>query len=487
MSNHLPFATLTELQTALQTEATSSAELLETLLGRIEQYDTQINAVVAKDIAGAKARAQAADDARGRGENWGPLHGIPITIKDSYEVTGMPTTSGAPLLQAHYAAQNADAVQKLVDAGAIVFGKTNLPIFAGDWQSYNDVYGTTNNPWDLTRTPGGSSGGAAAALAAGFTPLELGSDIGGSIRTPAHYCGVYGHKPTHGIVSLRGHIPGPPGTLGDSDLSVAGPMARSAEDLALALQILAGPRPLEAAGWQLHLPQPSKQSLREYRVLAWLDDPMCPIDSGMRATYGKMVEALRAAGASVDEGKPAGLDFEKAYLTYLRLLAPIVGAGLPPQVLENIRAQVAGGLNGVPTLMAQYFKAIVQEHGTWLRAHEKREKLRYQMAAVFDQYDVLLTPITPWTALKHDHSPDQLMRMTAVNGQPRPHLDHLPWISLATALKLPATSAPVGQSEGLPVNVQIIGVAYHDYTTIDFAAKLASVMGGFTPPPDFAE
>src|SRR5690606_37586313 len=213
-----------------------------------------LNAIVATDIEAARERARAADAALAAGESWGPLHGVPITIKDTFEVAGMPTTAGAKELRDHRPSSNAVAVQRLLDAGAIVFGKTNVPLYAGDLQTYNEVYGSTSNPWDLHRTPGGSSGGAAAALAAGLTALELGSDIGGSIRTPSHFCGVCGLKPSYGIIPSRGHIPGPPGTLSEADISVTGPMARSVDDLELALDILAGPDTPAAKGWRLELP-----------------------------------------------------------------------------------------------------------------------------------------------------------------------------------------------------------------------------------------
>ena len=203
----LAFRSATDLVAALRKREISSREALDHFLARAERFNPGINAIVAWDIEAARARAGAADAATARGQSWGPLHGLPMTIKDSIEVVGMPTTCGAPELREHRAVVNAPAVQRLLDAGAVLFGKTNLPIYAGDFQSYNEVYGTTNNPWDVTRIPGGSSGGAAAALAAGLTGFELGSDIGGSIRNPAHFCGVYGLKPSWGVVPSRGHIP----------------------------------------------------------------------------------------------------------------------------------------------------------------------------------------------------------------------------------------------------------------------------------------
>src|SRR5690349_15997784 len=229
------------LAALLRERAVSAVELLERHRERVERLNPALNAVIASDFDAARERARAADAATARGESWGPLHGLPMTIKDSFEYAGMATVCGAPALAQHRPRASAPAVQRLVDAGAVVFGKTNVPMYAGDVQTYNKVFGTTRNPWNPERTPGGSSGGAAVAMAAGLSALELGSDVAGSIRTPAHFCGVYGHKPSSGLVPMRGHIPGPPGTISDADLVAGGPLARSAEDLALALRVLSGP------------------------------------------------------------------------------------------------------------------------------------------------------------------------------------------------------------------------------------------------------
>ena len=234
----LDTATASQAVTALAEGSLGSAELLEAHLARIERDNGAVNAVVAFDVERARARAARADEDHAAGRSWGPLHGLPMTIKDAFETEGLTTTSGAPELADHVPARDADAVARLKSAGAIVFAKTNLPLYAGDMQTYNQLFGRTNNPWDLTRTPGGSSGGAAAALATGMTLLELGSDIGGSIRNPSHCCGTYGHKPTWGLVSQRGHIPGPPGTMAPADLNVVGPMGRSVQDLVLGLDVL---------------------------------------------------------------------------------------------------------------------------------------------------------------------------------------------------------------------------------------------------------
>ena len=260
--NHL---SASECLALLRKGEASSLELVDACIARIEAHDRELNAVVARCFEQARESARASDAARSRGEEPGALEGLPITVKDSLETAGLVTTSGAPELRDHVPRENAVAVERVLRAGAILLGKTNLPLYAGDWQSYNAVYGRTDNPWDRSRTPGGSSGGSAVSIAAGFAPLEIGSDIAGSIRIPASFCGVYGHKPTHGIVPLRGHIPGAPGTRAEPDLGTVGPLARSASDLRLALDVMAGPDDLDAAAWKLTLPPSRAEQLRDFR------------------------------------------------------------------------------------------------------------------------------------------------------------------------------------------------------------------------------
>ena len=255
----LAFRSAAALGAAIRERKIGCRELLEHYLKRVERYNPALNAIIVTDFARARRRADEADAALVRGKGWGPLHGLPMTVKESFDVVGLPTTWGLTELRGSTAAANALAVDRLLGAGAIIFGKTNVPVLLADSQSYNPVYGTTNNPWDPSLTPGGSSGGAAAALAAGLTGLELGSDIGGSIRNPAHYCGVWGHKPTWGIAPPRGQALY--GNVAASDISVIGPLARSAEDLALALDIVAGPDPIEAEGWRLDLAAPRGTAL----------------------------------------------------------------------------------------------------------------------------------------------------------------------------------------------------------------------------------
>jgi amidase len=319
----LGFRSASDLLRALTQREISSRELLEHYLARVERWNPGLRAIVTLDADRALRRADEADAARGRGEIRGPLHGLPISVKDCFETKGLRTTAGSPRLAEHVPTADAAAVARLEAAGAIVFAKTNTPPLAMDWQTYNPLFGTTCNPWDASRTPGGSSGGSAAAIAAGLTGLELGSDIGGSIRVPAGWCGIFGHKPSWGIVPQRGHIPGWPGSLREDDINVVGPLARSAEDLALALRVLAGPLPDRARAWKLELPPPRRGALREFRVAAWLDDPAGPVDDAVRERLAAAVAALRGAGVAVDEQARPGFRLEQAARLYSRLMIPI--------------------------------------------------------------------------------------------------------------------------------------------------------------------
>ncbi len=480
------FRSATELCSALRAREIGCLELLEHYLDRVERLNPQINAIVATDLEAARERATKADEALARDEVWGPLHGLPMTIKDSIEVAGMPTTSGAPELKGHIPAAHAPAVQRLIDAGAVVFGKTNLPLYAGDLQSYNEVYGTTNNPWDVTRGPGGSSGGAAAAIAAGLTGLELGSDIGGSIRNPSHYCGVYGHKPSYNLIPLRGHIPGPPGALSGSDLAVLGPLARGAEDLDLALDVMAGPDPYDTASWSVMLQPPRHENLGDFRIAAWLDDPLCPVDGEVAALMENLASALENTGLSVDRSARPGIDIPRANDVYTQLLAAQMSAGLPPEESAKLAASAASLDPEDQTYNAALARSILQGHGEWLRLNEERAHMRRSWAEFFDDFDVLLMPIMPTAAFPHDHS-YMNDRMVTVNGEPFPYFGQIFWAGLATCVFLSSTVAPVGLTPGgLPVGVQVVGPHHEDKTTIHFARLLAEVVGGFVPPPDFA-
>ena len=473
-----------ELAAEIRDGSLSSVELLESFLARIDRSNSEINAVVTMDVDGAEERCGAADQAAARGEIWGPLHGLPMTVKDAFEVAGMTTTSGAPELADHRSEHNAVAVQRLVDAGAVVFGKTNLPLFAADLQTYNDVFGTTNNPWDVTRCVGGSSGGPAAAVAAGFTPLELGSDLGGSIRNPASHCGVYGHRPTWGLVPLRGHIPGPPGTAAPVDLAVAGPIAHNAADLERALELLAGPDSRDATAWSVRLPEARHRSLADFRIGVLTDHPSCPVDPAIAGIVADTADALAAAGAHVTADLP-DVDLAADHARYLHLLYSVTGAGLPARIKHGLDAAVDGLAADDHSLAAQLARGTSGRHRHWLAANERRHRNRQRWDDYFRHVDALLCPATPTAAFPHDHSTPSLERTLDVAGTPVDYWAQLAWAGLATAAYLPATVAPGGTTGGLPVGIQIIGPHLEDRTPIRLAALMADVIGGFAPPPGF--
>jgi len=476
-----------ELARAIRDREISSRDLLEHYVARVERFNPQLNAVVTLDLERARQRAEAADAALQRGEIRGPLHGIPLTVKDCIETAGLRTTAGASQYAEHVPATDAPTVRRLVAAGAIIFGKTNTPSLAMDCQTYNPVFGTTNNPWDLRRAPGGSSGGAAAAVAAGLTAFEVGSDIGGSIRNPAHYCGVYGHKPTYGIVASTGHIPFPPGARVEPDINVLGPLARSAADLELTLDVLAAPDDDRAVAWQLRLPPPRRRSLREYRVAAWFEDAACPLDAAVRERFDAAVAALRAVGTQVDEEARPGFDLGAAFRDYQQLLYPITSATLPDEQFRSIVVYADQMAAEADDQAARFMRFSTQRHRDWLAAHERRAGYRAQWATFFQRYDVLLCPITPVTAILHDQASEFLSRRIQVNGAARPYTDQIIWAGVIGMAYLPATVAPVGRTTaGLPVGIQIVGPYLEDRTSIDFARALADVVGGYETPPAYA-
>jgi amidase len=472
-----------DLLRALRAREISSRELLEHYLARIERLNPALRAVVTLDAERARRHTDAADAARARGESLGLLHGLPISVKDCFETEGVRTTAGSPQLAEHVPTADAAAVARLRAAGAIVFAKTNTPTLAMDWQTYNPLFGTTCNPWDLERTPGGSSGGSGAAIAAGLSALELGSDIGGSIRVPASWCGVFGHKPSWGIVPERGHIPGWPGALREDDINVVGPLGRSAADLGLALEVLAGPLPDRARAWRLELPAARHGSLRDFRVAAWLDDPACPVDSALGERLAAAVAALRGAGVAVDEGARPGFALAHAVEVYRGLMIPITAGVMRDADFAAAAKQADAADPGSREELTRFLRALGVRHRDWLLLHEERERLRALWADFFRRFDVLLCPVTPVPPLRHDHGEPMVLRKLEVDGATRPYTDLLAWPGFVGACLLPATVAPVGRTrDGLPVGIQIVGPFLEDRTPLAFASQLEALLGGFEPP-----
>ena len=478
--SELAYCSAIEIARRIRRRKISSREALDYFLRRVESLDKPINSVVTIDAERARAEADEADAALARGEIRGPLHGVPMTIKDSFQTAGMRTTSGAPELAEFVPKEDAWPVARLREAGAIIFGKTNLPIYAGDLQSYNEVFGTTNNPYDRSRTPGGSSGGSAAALACGFTPLELGSDIGGSIRLPSHMSGVVGHKPSYGIVPAHGQIPGPPGTLTLADLAVAGPMARTVEDLKLGLDLMAGPNRWDHPAWRLKLPPARHGKLSEYRIAAWLDDPACPVEPESRELLERAARALADAGATIDYQARPAFTLDKVADTFFALLQAALAGSVPRDKIESYAATEGD------TPAAQTRRLLAIRHREWLSYNERRLQMRKRWEEFFKQWDAMLLPVMPCPAIPHDHSEPQASRVATIGGLARPYWSLTTWMAPAGACYLPATVVPVGlSSSGLPVGIQIVGPFLEDLTTLDVARHLLKMVGGCPKPPGF--
>jgi amidase len=479
-----PYQNATVLIEALANKTVSSRELVDDAIARIEALDPKINAVAVRDFDTARAAAATADEALARGERR-PLLGLPMTVKEQYGVVGLPTTWGDPKFKDWKPTVDALAVTRLKAAGAIILGKTNVPLQLSDWQSYNEIYGTTNNPWDTTRTPGGSSGGAAAALAAGFVALELGSDIGGSLRAPAHYCGVFAHKPSLDLVPQRGA--GPPGVPPipvHGDLAVSGPMARSAADLALELGVLAGPDEMsDGIGYKLALPPARHADLKDFRVLLIDAHPLFPTASSVTGALDRLGDRLAKSGCTVSRGSQRMPDLARTTRLYEQLLVAALAHDLSADIRQRGDVIAKTLSPDDESLRAIRLRSLSMSHVDWVEASYMRNGMRQRWRGLFQNFDVMLCPAMPTPAFPHNHSP-KYARMLEVDGKPFLYDDQIAWASIATLCGLPATVAPIDHSEtGLPIGVQIIGGYLEDRTTIKFAELIEREYGGFVPPP----
>jgi amidase len=477
----LHYASATELAAGIRERRFSSRELLETFLRRVEALDGRINAIVVRDFDRARAAADAADAALARGEATGLLHGVPMTVKESFDVAGLPTSWGVPALKDNIAASTAVSVRRLEDAGAVVFGKTNIALLLADYQSVNENYGTTSNPWDLSRTAGGSSGGSAAALAAGLTGFEWGSDIGGSLRVPAHYCGIYAHKPTWGVIPPAGHwiSPGP-----RTDVSVPGPMARSAADLELGLRLTAGPDGADARAYRLELPACPRKTLREFRVAVMLDCAEAEVDQEVRDAVAGVARHLADEGARVSLDAHPQIDYAQLARQDVPLFfRATTSRGLPDAEYEALLRERAALGRADDGPHARYVRAVTATHREWLQANMRRYTMQQAWERFFQDWDVLICPAAATTAFHHDGRP-LLERTLPVNGRPRPVAEQMFWAGLAGIPYLPATVVPAARSrEGLPIGVQIVARQYGDLTSIALARLLEQGFRRFEPPP----
>lgn len=481
--NDIVFAGAQELASLIRDRQVSATEVLEAFLDQIARYNPLLNAIVTLDVERARARAKEADGMLARGELWGPLHGVPITIKDAIETAGLRTTGGYPPLAGYVPCKDATVVKRLKDAGATIIGKTNLPVLSADYRADNPIFGRTNNPWDLERTPGGSTGGGAAALAAGLTALEIGSDIAASLRNPAHCCGVFALKPTEHRVPLTGHIPELPGMLrGVRHMNTIGPLARSVDDLALALRLMAGP---DGCDWEvppLPLDEPRVKSLEEMR-LAWLDNfGGVPVTQDTRSALEQLAAELTRRGCTVERKAPDGFDFTTAWETWGEILMAERSATSPERALERVAALNAGvdseiamyrGMaRGVNPTMQQYTQSL-----------SKRDSLTAMLESFFQRWDALLCPVMVGPAIPHV----PFGTPVDVDGRQVSYL--LAGTAYTCPFNLtghPAAVVPLTRSaEGLPIGLQIVGRLWGEMSLLAVAACLTTVTGPFQRPPGY--
>ncbi|CAG2155177.1 Acylamidase [Cupriavidus yeoncheonensis] len=477
------YSTAHELLSLLRHGDITSVELLRSQLARVSAIDPTINAVAVLDAERALLRAAEADADRASGRNWGPLHGLPITVKESFDVAGLPTTWGYEAFRTNIATRHATAVQRLVDAGAIIFGKTNVPVSLADWQTFNPVYGTTSNPWDASRVPGGSSGGSAAALAAGYTSLELGSDIGASIRNPAHYCGVYGHKPTWGVVPMEGHaLPGI-ACMDSVDIGVAGPMARSAHDLELAMDVLASPaHSFGSHGWQQARWRDRARPVEGLRIAVIADDPVARVDGAIVARLQALASFLRGEVACVSENRRP-VDSSESRAVYLHLVRAATGAFLSDEAYDAARRAASLLDPGDMSYRACHYRGSTLTHRDWFALDQRRSTLRLQWDRFFQDYDLLICPVATTTAFPHNQKGERWERMLDVNGHPQESTDSMFWAGYPGVVGLPATAIPLGRDlRGLPFGAQIVAPAFSDFVALRFAQWLAREWYAFQAP-----
>ena len=483
-----PFASATELVAAMRAGRVSSSELTELYIGRIERHDRALNAVVVRDFERARRQARAADGRAARGE-LAPLLGLPITLKESINVIGLPTSCGVPEWTDFVSQHDAPATARLREAGAVLLGKTNVPPLLADWQSANPIHGRTNNPWDLDRTPGGSSGGGAAALAAGLTVLEVGSDIGGSIRVPAAFCGVYGHRPSETVLPRSGQFPLPPMPNAALVMGVLGPLARYAEDLDQMLSVLAGPDVGEDVAWRIELPAPRHERLADYRVAILPSIPWLRLHDEIASAQEALALRLARLGVTVKETQPEALgDLREHHRLYRSLLAAVTGARLDE---EGRRTRIAALRGADDEFSRASLRGLEGAPSDYLLWNGRREHYRAAWRRFFKEWDVLLAPaihVLPYPHIDRAWPADDsdLTLTLVVGGQSVPYMHGLVYPAVSTVAGQPATAFPVGLARGgLPIGLQAVGPYLEDRTTIRFAALLAAKIGGFRRPPGY--
>jgi amidase len=486
MRGKLPLYLRSALEQArlLRARKIGARELLDLCWAQVGKYNPALNAVIVSDIARARKAAAASDKRLKAGRPRGIFDGVPMTIKESFDWTGTPTTWGDPRFAGNIAKSDAVALTRLTDQGAVIFGKTNVPLMLADWQSFNAIYGTTNNPWDVTRAPGGSSGGSAVALATGMSALEVGSDIGASIRNPAHYCGVYGHKPTYGIVPMRGQFL--PGIVSPSDISVAGPMARSARDLTVMLKLLAGSDAVEARAARLRLPPAREMSFKSFRVAVMLSDPVSEVDQPVQDLLAALVKFLAKRVKRLSLTARPSFSTRETMDIYVTLLRSATSRRQSDAEFALNQKRADDFSPDDDSYFARMTRAYVMPHRSWLMVNERRHQMRILWDRFFEDWDVMICPAAASAAFPHDQKGERHERTIPVNGRQVATTDQLFWAGYSGAFYLPSTVAPMGLTpQGLPAGVQIITRQFGDFTALRFAELLEWEYYDFVPPPSY--
>jgi amidase len=478
------FKSALELGRMLRARKISARELLQACLSQYAKHNDAINAVIFTNLEKAQKAAAAADRRLAKGKALSVFDGVPMTIKESFDWASAPSTWGDPALKDNVAAKDAVALQRMTDAGAVLYGKTNVPLHLADWQSFNAIYGTTNNPWDVTRTPGGSSGGAAAALATGMSALEVGSDIGSSIRNPAHYCGVFGHKPTYGVVPYRGHLM--PGSVAISDITVAGPLARSAKDLTAMMKILTGSEGIDSRGVRFALPKSDKTSLKDFRIAIKLSSSVSDVDQSYQDQLIDLGTFLKMRSKKLSFEALPNFSDEEVYENFILLLRATSTKRMGDDEIEAAAMKAKSLDVNDTSYVALMTRAFGLSHGAWLKANERRHQIRLIWDTFFNDWDVLLCPCAASAAWPHDQKGERHERLIPVNGRMVSTIDQRFWAGYSCNFYLPSTVAPLGlTAEGLPLGVQVITREYGDYTSLHFAELLEKEWRKFVPPPGY--
>ena len=450
------YADVIQLASAIRDREVTAREVVAAHIDQIERCNPALNAIVIPDFERALERAREADAALARGEVWGPLHGVPFTLKDAHATAGLRTTSGYPQLSDHVPKEDGTVAARLKLAGGILLGKTNVPMMLGDYQSNSPIFGRTNNPWNLTRTPGGSSGGAAAAVAAGMAPFDIGTDLAGSIRVPAHFCGVFGMKPTEHRVSLAGLVPGMPPPRPIRIMSSIGPIARSVEDLALLYSIITGPDGVDTDVPPVPIGAVPTIDLKQLRVAVTSTFLGFPVSLDTRTAVGELAQALLRAGAYVEEAALPEIDFGQDTASVGELVMMLTGAFRP---------------SDAPTTLAQYLTAL-----------HRRDQSIVAWEHFFQQWDVVLCPASMVTAFPHCDTGSPLM----VDGREVDYWAVSAHSALFSYSGHPAISIPVGQDrDGLPVGLQLVTKRWDDSRLLAIASAVAEVSGAFQRPPGY--